>query len=274
MCFLVLRVKRAIICDMESWQDQGIVLAHRAHGENGAVLTLLTEHNGRHAGYVRGAQSSKKRGLLDIGNVVSVRWQARSNENLGSYEVEQSRTPLPLIWDDVLRLGALQAACALCEAALPEREGHPGLYHGLEALIAMLPEDSWGAGYVIWEIALLRELGFALDLSRCAGGGDSQDLVYISPKSGCAVSRIEGEAYKDRLLFLPSFLRPDCKQSLSDCEVLKGLRMTGYFLEHRVFAQHSRGVPEERLRFEERFAKHVDQTVNEVIQDNLEYDAG
>ncbi|MCB9989267.1 MAG: DNA repair protein RecO [Rhodospirillales bacterium] len=239
---------------MEQWEDQGIVLMARPHGENGAIVSLLTEQNGRHAGYVRGASSSKMRGTLEPGSLVGVRWQARSHDELGTYTLEQERGYAAGFMYDPLRLEALLSACALCDAALPEREGHAGLFYGLQALFEALDDEHWGAVYVIWEIALLRELGFALELSKCAGGGDDNDLAYVSPKTGRAVSRAAGAVYKERLLELPAFLKPE-KGAATDEEILKGLKMTGYFLEHWAFTHHTQGVPEKRLQFQERFEK-------------------
>lgn len=243
---------------MEQWQDQGIVLAVRRHGENGAVVSLLTEGQGRHAGYVRGAQGSKMRGTLEVGNLVDANWRARVADDLGSLTLELSRTPAAHFMQDALKLAALQSACALCDTALPEREGHAGLYHGLNALCDALQSEVWGAAYVMWEIALLKELGFALDLSKCAGGGDAADLAYVSPKTGRAVSAAEGAIYKDRLLPMPEFLKPG-GGGMDEEDVLTGLKMTGYFLEHWVYAHHSAGPPEARLRFEARFAKTVEE---------------
>lgn len=242
---------------MEQWQDQGIVLSARPHGESGAVISLLTEQHGRHAGYVRGAHSSRMRGIVEPGNLVGVNWQARIEHNLGTFALEQERNLAGPVMGDPLRLGAVLAACSLCDAALPEREGHPGLFHGLRALFEALDREIWGASYVMWEIALLRELGFGLNLTRCAGGGSAENIVYVSPKSGHAVSLEAGEPYKDKLLPLPAFLTPQ-RGPVTAEEVRKGIRMTGYFLEHWVFAHHSRGVPEDRLRFEERFARNCE----------------
>ena len=242
---------------MEQWQDQGIVLSARSHGESGAVVSVLTENHGRHAGYVRGAQSSKMRGVLEPGNLVGVHWQTRTEGNLGTYTLEQERYLASGLMNDSLKLGALLAACSLCDAALPEREGHAGLFHGFLALVEALDNDIWGASYVMWEITLLKELGFALNLTRCAGGGDATALAYISPKSGQAVSADAGEPYKDKLLPLPAFLTPQRGAVIQE-EVLKGVRMTGYFLEHWVFNHHSRGVPEQRRRFQERLARHCE----------------
>lgn len=243
---------------MEQWSDQAIILSVRAHGENGGVVSLLTENHGRHAGYVRGIHSSKMRGLLERGNLVGVEWSARTNDDLGSFRLEQDRHITAGLMGDKLKLSALLSACSLCDRALPEREGHAGLFHGFMALLDNMDMEGWGAAYVMWEMALLRELGFAIDLSRCAGGGDPQTLAYVSPKSGCAVSEAAAAPYKERLLPLPSFLRPE-KGDINDEEILTGLKLTGYFLINWVFAQHTQGIPEDRLRFEERFAKTVDQ---------------
>ncbi len=249
---------------MEHWRDQAIVLGARSHGENGAVLSVLTEHNGRHAGYVRGARSSKMRGILERGNLLSVDWNARVSDNLGSYNIEPISNLAANVLDDPLRLSALVAACRICDEALPEREGHAGLFHGMLAMLEALESEGWAIVYVMWEVALLRELGFSLDLSRCAGGGDDTDLAYVSPKTGKAVSAAEGEPYKDRLLPLPDFLNTHKDGGGDTADILKGLKLTGYFFEHWVFAHHTRGIPEDRLRFQERFAKTVEDSKHAV----------
>ncbi len=251
---------------MESWTDQGLIIAQRAHGEGGAVVTILTENHGRHAGFVHGAQSSKKRALLELGNEVSIDWQAKSEGQLGTFKLEPIKHWAGYVMDESDRLLALLSACQLCDQALPERETHNELFHGTKSLFSMLSEDIWGEAYVMWEIALLRELGFAIDLSQCAAGGDHEDLVYISPKSGRAVSRDAGEPYKDKLLELPHFLRKNKTGSNvlgTPMDVLTGLSMTGYFLEHWVFAQHYKGMPEVRLRFQVQFAKKNEQQNHE-----------
>jgi len=243
---------------VEQWTDQGIVLSARAHGEGGAVVALLTEGHGRHAGYVHGGASSSKRSMLQPGSQVKTMWSARISDSLGSFSVEPEVGLPPGVLDDSLKLSALQSACGLCDAALPEREGHAGLYHGFLALLDMLQTDHWGAAYVMWEISLLRELGFHLELDKCAGGGEAQDLCYVSPKTGRAVSKAHGEIYKEKLLVLPHFLRPEPARD-PDVEVggqddiALGLKMTGYFLEHWVFNHHTKGVPEARVMLGQRF---------------------
>ena len=243
---------------MEQWQDKAIILAVRPHGESGAIVSLLTSTNGRQAGYVRGAFSTKNRGTLEIGNIVDANWRARTSDSLGSLSLELERSTAARIMRDALKLSALQSACALCDQAVPEKEGHGNLYDGMMALLDILEGEIWTAGYIVWEIALLRELGFSLDLSRCAGGGDDNTLAYVSPKTGRAVSYQAGEPYKDKLLPLPSFLKPNGGSTETD-DIQTGLQLTQFFLEHWVFAHHSRGLPEARsrlgLRFAEVFAK-------------------
>lgn len=239
---------------MESWRDHGIVLSVRPHGESGAVVGILTENYGRHAGYVRGIGSSKLRGVVEPGNLVMAEWSSRVSDSLGYFSIEPLRAITAPLMGDPLRLGALIAACNLCDAALPERENHPGLFHGLLALFENLDGEAWGAAYVLWEIAFMRELGFGLDFSRCAAGGDDTTLAYISPKSGRAVSLEKAEPYKDKLLELPDFLKPG-GSSMDLAEIIKGLRMNAYFLEHWVFTHHTRGMPDARAVLQSRVEK-------------------
>ena len=244
---------------MEQWADQAIVLSARAHGENGAIISLLTEHNGRHAGFVHGAQSAKKRAIVEPGSHVKAHWSARTSDELGTFKLEPDRGMPFDVLNDRGKLGALLSACSLCDAALPEREGHAGLYHGLCALMESLDSDHWGAAYVMWEISLLRELGFHLELNKCAAGGDCEMLTYVSPKSGRAVSKASAEPYKEKLLSLPHFLRPVPTRADSagdEADILTGLKMTGYFLEHWVFIHSSKGFPAPRVRFQERYERH------------------
>ncbi|MGH1403346.1 MAG: DNA repair protein RecO [Alphaproteobacteria bacterium] len=243
---------------MEQWQDQAVILSVRPHGESGAIVSVLTPDYGRRTGYVRGAFSKKNRGTLEVGSVVDAHWQARNTESLGALSVELSRSTAARIMHDALKLAALQSACALCDQALPDNEGGKSLYHGFLALLDIFDGDVWEAGYIMWEIALLKELGFSLDLTRCAGGGDHTALSYVSPKTGRAVSSDAGEPYKDKLLPLPKFLAPS-GGGVDMQNIIQGIAMTQYFFEHWVFAHHNRGLPEARyrlgLRFSEQFAK-------------------
>jgi DNA repair protein RecO (recombination protein O) len=235
---------------METWRDHGIVLSVRSHGESGGVVSLLTERYGRHAGYVRGASGSRLRGVIEPGNLVTAEWSTRVDGGLGAFAIEPERSITAPLMGDPLRLGALLSACSLSDQILPEREVHPALFHGLLALLDTLEGEAWGAAYVLWEIALMREMGFGIDLSRCAGDGRDDDLAYISPKSGCAVSAEKGEPYKDKLFPLPDFLKPG-GSAMDLPEIEKGLVMNAFFLEHWVFV-HGKSLPEARVRFQER----------------------
>ena len=238
---------------MLSWEDTGIILSLRPHGENGGVVTLLTREHGRAAGYVYGISSGRVRGTLEIGNIVSARWQAKSHDQLGTYTLELETSHTADVIDDPVKLTALQSACAVADKTLPERESHPGVFEGMRALMAAFATPLWAASYIYWEIGLLRELGFGLDLARCASTGTGENLLYVSPRSGCAVSAAAGEEYKDRLLHLPPFLRGEAR--FEDEDILHGLQLTGHFLLHRVFSQANVNLPEPRLRLEEKYGR-------------------
>jgi len=245
---------------MEHWTNQGIVLNARAHGEGGAIVSLLTEDNGRHAGYMHGGSSSKKRHLTESGTLVKAEWQARLSDSLGTYTLEVDRALSGDILNHSLKLAALQSACMLCHEALPEREGHGGLFNGLIALMDSMEGDYWGVSYVMWEVQLLRELGFHLELDKCAGKGDAENLTHVSPKTGRAVSAEQAEPYKDKLMQLPNFLRPEKMRSGvvgDELDIMKGLEMTAYFLEHWAFIHHTTGMPQARILFQERFEKNI-----------------
>ena len=230
---------------MIEWSDEAVVLGLRPHGEAGAVVQLLTRQQGRHAGLVRGGQGRRLGGVLQPGNRVRATWRARLAEHLGNFTCELEEAVAARFLDDPARLGALRAALAVCEQALPEREPHPACHDGLLALIAALDGEHWGETYVVWELALLKELGFGLDLSACAGGGNDE-LAYVSPRTGRAVSLAAGEPYRDKLMALPGFLVG--KGSGGAREVAQGLALTGRFLERHIFHPQDRPLPAARDR--------------------------
>lgn len=241
---------------MERWKDTGIVIGVRGHGEGGAVATLLTAHHGKHAGYVHGGASSQRlRASLQPGGIADVEWSAASMDQLGTFAIEDAQNMNAAYIDDPAALAALQSMCALIEKSVPEREPHPGLYEGSKVFVTLLGHDRdiWGAAYVFWELALLREMGFGLDLSKCAVTGQTDDLKYVSPKTGKAVSEAGAGTYKDRLLALPGFLSGG--DHGGDSGVLDGLKLSGYFIEHRLFAHTTHTMPEARLRLPEFFAE-------------------
>jgi DNA repair protein RecO (recombination protein O) len=240
---------------MVEWDDSGIILSLRPHGETGAIATLLTAEHGRAPGYVYGAVSGRVRGILETGNVVSAHWQAKTPGQLGTYTLELEKSFAADVMSDPLRLTALQSAAALADKTLPEGEPYPGVFEGMKALLGSFRGDMWPAAYILWEIGLLRELGFGLDLSKCASTGDADDLIYVSPKSGRAVSRAAGEIYKEKLLPLPPFLRGTPRMETAD--IVDGLKLTGHFLLHRVFGAAHANLPDARLRLEEKFVKSL-----------------
>ncbi|HTH15919.1 MAG TPA: DNA repair protein RecO, partial [Magnetospirillum sp.] len=166
------------------WADEGIVLGVRRLGESSTVATILTREHGRHPGLVHGGAGKAKRGLLQPGNRLKVWWRSRLAEQLGTYRVELMDAHAAGVFDDPDALAALASACALCELALPERQAHPAAYVALEVLLEALSSEAWPSVYVHWELALLRDLGYGLDLSQCAATGTNDALAYVSPKTG------------------------------------------------------------------------------------------
>lgn len=237
------------------WVDEGVVLAVRKHGETSAVVTLLTRDHGRHAGLVRGGAGRGARGILQPGNHVAARWRARLPEHLGTLTCELSHAYAAAVLDDPDRLAVLTSACAVSETALPEREACGAIYDGLLALLGAIENGVWPVAYVRWELGLLSELGFGLDLSQCAATGRNDQLAYVSPKSGRAVSLAAGEPYKDKLLALPAFLIGGGNSGVAVTEVADGLGLIGYFLERHVFTQSGRAMPAARRRLEERLRR-------------------
>jgi DNA repair protein RecO (recombination protein O) len=231
---------------MIEWRDDGIVLSARPHGETASVVHVLTPERGRHAGLVQGGQGRKARAIYQPGNLLTVTWSGRLADNLGSFKCELGTSYAARFLDSPKRLCALTAAAAICERALPEREAHPACYHGFIALLDSLEGDHWAEVYVRWELGLLADLGFGLDLSQCAAGGDNDQLAYVSPRTGRAVSLAAGEPYREKLLLLPPFLigrgggGPD--------EVAQGLQLSGHFLARSVFHLQDRPLPPARER--------------------------
>ena len=229
------------------WSDEGIVLSTRALGEANAIVELLTRAHGRHLGLVRGGRSRRVRPTLQPGNVVSVTWRARLSEHLGSFTIELSEARAALILDDERALSALGSLASLAKL-LPERDSHPQLYlTALQILRAFDDAALWPALLVHWEMMLLQDLGFGLDLSECAATGSETDLAYVSPRSGRAVSREAGAPYGGRLLSLPRFLVDDeARVAVADIEA--GFALTGYFLERDVLEPHGMAMPQARER--------------------------
>jgi DNA repair protein RecO (recombination protein O) len=232
------------------WSDEGVILGVRTHGETGAVLELFTRAHGRHLGLVHGGRSRKLRPVLQTGNHVDVTWKARLADHLGHYAVELRKAFAAQVMDDAAALAALTSIATLTRL-LPERDPHPSLYEVTLFVLGFLYERAvWPALVVRWELALLEELGFGLDLARCAATGSTDDLAYVSPKTGRAVSRAAAGPYKEKLIELPAFLSTGGLPADNE-ELRKGLDLTGYFLERHVFWPHNKPLPAARARFME-----------------------
>ena len=239
------------------WSDDAIVLSVRPLGESGAIVEVLTRVHGRHLGLVRGGASRKMKPVLQPGNTLHLHWRARLSEHLGSFQVELARARAGELMDERASLTGLNALTATASAAMPEREVHESVFTAGEILLdAMLDDglDHWGPLFVRWEAGLLDALGFGLDLSRCAATGATEELVYVSPRSGRAVSRAGGVAYKERLFALPPFLLGS-QNAVARADVAAGLKLTGYFLADRVLAPHGKEMPAARLRLDELAAR-------------------
>jgi DNA repair protein RecO (recombination protein O) len=234
------------------WRDTAFVLGTRRHGESALIVELLTRERGRHAGLVRGGQSPRRRALLQPGNEIAANWRGRLAEHLGTIDCELIEPHAARFLDDPDRLGALNAAVALLIAALPEREPHPDCHDSFAALLKALDSAlGWAPAYVAWECDLLAAVGFGLDLARCAVTGTNQDLAYVSPRTGRAVSREAAAPYLDKLLPLPAFLwRPEAPTAHAD--IIAGLVLTRHFLRYHLLEPQGGRLPEARERLFER----------------------
>ncbi|HWA62258.1 MAG TPA: DNA repair protein RecO [Caulobacteraceae bacterium] len=229
------------------FEDDAYVLSARPFGESGAIVELLTAAHGKWAAHVAGGSSRRLKPFLQAGARVVTHYRSRVSEQLGSATLEPVGEGPAALFDDAVALAGLAAAAAVAAGALPEREPHPGAFLAFEALTAALADpDIWPAVFVRFEAGLLQDLGFGLDLSRCAATGVTEDLVFVSPRTGRAVSRAAGAPYKDRLFALPPFML-GAQAGLSEGDVGAGFDLTGHFLEQFVFAPMNRPLPPARV---------------------------
>ena len=237
------------------WRDQGILLATRRHGETSAIIEVFTPSQGRHVGVVRGGTSRKIAPILQPGAQLDVAWRARLEDHIGSFTVEPVRSRAATAMGDRLALAGLNAVTALLSFCLPEREAHPALYARTEALLDLLGQgDVWPLAYLQWELGLLEEMGYGLDLGSCAVTGATEGLVYVSPKSGRAVSEKGAGDWADKLLPLPDVLRG--QGEAPDAEIAQAFKTTGHFLNaHLARNLGDKPLPEARARYVERFSR-------------------
>jgi DNA repair protein RecO (recombination protein O) len=231
------------------WTDDGIVLGTRRHGEANAIVELMTRAHGRHLGLVRGGSASRLRPVLQPGNVLHVVWRARLDEHLGTYAVDAHNLRAGKF------LGSAHAVYAVTHLAslvrlLPERDPHETMFDVLDMIFDRLDAPlETAASIVRFELDMLSELGFGLDLMSCAATGVTSDLVYVSPKSGRAVSRGAGEAWHDRLLQLPAFLRDDEAMTPTAAEIAEGFALTGHFLARHALESRVSDLADTRAHF-------------------------
>ncbi len=241
------------------WHDQGVVLSARKYGEYDAILEVLTRDHGRHAGIVKGGFGRKKRGDIQPGNEVVVKWRGRLETHLGTYTLEVRNARSVAFLYSPAKLAALNSCCSLLCVAMAENEVHEKLYNGLLAFLDVLEasdEDTgiWAPLLIRWELGLLTELGFGLHLDECAATGSSDELYYVSPKSGRAVSREAGEPYKDKLLILPAFLDGN-GELLAKSDIANGLKLTEFFMERHMLAPFGKTLPQARRMIKDHILK-------------------
>lgn len=236
------------------WRDQGTLLTVRKHGETSVIIDVLTENHGRHSGVVRGGVSRKLAPTLQPGTQLDLSWRARLEGHLGSYSVEPIHSRAHIL-SDRTALAGLNALTSLLVFALPEREPHPVLYQRTQSMLGLLGVNpAWPVAYLKWELALLDELGFGLDLSACAVTGSREDLAYVSPKTGRAVSIVGAGKWADRLLPLPPEMLGVGTGALQN--VVEGLTTTGFFLANKLASSAGhRPIPEMRSRLIDRFKR-------------------
>ncbi len=230
-----------------NWSDEGIILSVRPHGETAAVVELFTRGIGRHLGLVHGGRGRRLRPVLQTGNHVDAQWKGRLSEHLGQFKLELRRGYAASVMSERTALAGLSTMCELTRL-LPERDPHANLFEVFLFVLGFMDDASvWPSLMVRWELALLQELGFGLDLKACASSGDNDNLIYVSPRTGRAVSASAGEPYKDRLLALPQFLVSGGAVA-TRADISAGFALTGHFLQTRVLHPIERDLPEVRAR--------------------------
>lgn len=231
------------------WRDEGIVLGTRKHGETSVILEVMTRAHGRHLGLVRGGRSRRMQPVLQPGNVVELSWRARLDEHLGMYQVEPVQLHAARLFDSACAVYGLQTVAAHLRL-LPERDPHGNLFETLQLLLGHLHEPLSAAELIVrFELLVLDELGFGLDLSRCAATGTRDNLTFVSPKTGRAVSADAGAPWADRMLALPAFLRRGSGLRGDGASLDQAYRLTGYFLTRHVYEPRGMIEPEARSGF-------------------------
>lgn len=237
------------------WQDDGIIIGGRRHGETSLILEVMTRGHGRHLGLVKGGRGKRMQPLLQPGNAVRATWRARLDEHLGFYAIETTRIRAAELMGTAASLQGLNLVAALLRL-LAEREPHESLYEAAETVLDHLSHPALAPILVVrFEAALLAESGFGLDLERCAATGRRDDLAYVSPRTARAVSHQAGAPYRERLLRLPAFLKDNDLGKTTWPDIADGFALTGFFLERNLFAPRGLPMPASRDSFLEAIAR-------------------
>jgi DNA repair protein RecO (recombination protein O) len=231
------------------WRDEGIILGTRRHGETSAILEVMTRAHGRHLGMVRGGRSRKQQPVLQAGNRVDVIWRARLDEHMGTFNVEAIDLNAARLFDSACAIYGLQTLAGHLRL-LPERDPHQRLYEAMGVIIDHLDDPGLAGELVVrFEIMMLDELGFGLDLTECVATGARTDLAYVSPKSGRAVSRSAGDPWRDKMLALPAFLLDETEMPVDAGGIDDAFRLTGFFFARHVYEPRGHDAPEARAAF-------------------------
>ena len=236
---------------MKEWEDIGIVLSSTRYGEGSLIVEIFTSNHGRYRGLLRVGLRNNFSSILQRGNLVEVRWRARIEDHLGNYSCDLIRSYSSLFLDDSLRLEGISSLCAELSMFLPERDLFSELFIETKEFLDRIEENFWLCKYCRWEVKLLSELGFSLDLSKCAVTGKREGLTFVSPRSGIAVSLKGAKGWESKLLDLPSFLVTGEETSKKE-EILSSLRLTGYFFSRHICKG---SLPASRVRLQDKLSR-------------------
>jgi len=238
------------------WSSEGFVLSLKPHNEKSYILEVLTIEHGKHKGLIRGVHSKNIRSIIEPGNEIIAHWSGRLETHLGNYGVESIKSWSSLILNDRKKLCALTSACSLISNTIAEKQPNENIYTGLKFLIQILTSnnDQWIKDYIIWELNLLTEIGYGLDLTKCAVTNEKDNLVFVSPATGSAVTEIGAGQYKNKLLKLPKFLINE-KFDHDTEDVIDGLNLAEFFFDKWFYKPNNLNFPESRNRLKDMFIK-------------------